>query len=102
MFGKFSLVEIFLFLKECKLFIGNDSGLMHLAALSRVRTIGLFGPSDSDKYRPWGSQNVVISSSKGPDDLMGHKNFKAKGSDSLMLDLSVDKVLKEVMNNSGM
>ena len=24
MFGKFSLVEIFLFLKECKLFIGND------------------------------------------------------------------------------
>ena len=32
MFGKFSLVEILLFLKECKLFIGNDSGLMHLAA----------------------------------------------------------------------
>ena len=29
---EFSLVEILLFLKECKLFIGNDSGLMHLAA----------------------------------------------------------------------
>ena len=102
LFGKSSLIEIFYIMKLCNLFIGNDSGLMHMASLAKIKTIGLFGPSDRDKYRPWGSQNVVISSSKGPDDLMGHKNFKAKGSDSLMLDLSVDKVLKEVMNNSGM
>ena len=28
-------------MKESKLFIGNDSGLMHLAALAKVPTVGL-------------------------------------------------------------
>ena len=99
LFGKCPLIEIFYIMKLCRLFIGNDSGLMHMASLAEIKTIGLFGPSDKNKYRPWGSQNVVISSSKSPDDLMGHKNFKAKDSESLMLDLSVDKVLKEVTSN---
>ena len=45
--GKVSLPEIFLIMKKSKLFIGNDSGLMHLSALANIPTIGLFGPSDS-------------------------------------------------------
>jgi len=97
MFGKFSLVEIFLFLKECKLFIGNDSGLMHLAALARVRTVGLFGPSSTEKYRPWGGGTLHISGKKSPDDLMGHKNFDFRQEECLMKDLKVDYVLKKII-----
>ena len=41
-------------MKLCDLFIGNDSGLMHMASLSSIKTIGLFGPSDKDIYGPWG------------------------------------------------
>ena len=43
-------------LKRARLFIGNDSGLMHLAAAAGVPTLGLFGPSDETAYAPWGLQ----------------------------------------------
>jgi ADP-heptose:LPS heptosyltransferase len=36
------------------LFIGNDSGLMHLAAASGTRTLGLFGPTPAAEYGPSG------------------------------------------------
>ncbi len=36
-----------------RLYIGNDSGLMHLAAAAGVPTLGLFGPSPPDLYGPW-------------------------------------------------
>ena len=71
LFGNSSLIEIFYIMKNCKLFIGNDSGLMHLSALAKIKTIGLFGPSNKFKYRPWGERNICISSPKNPDELMG-------------------------------
>ena len=44
--------------EQCALFIGSDSGLMHMAAATRCPTIGLFGATDADRYGPW--QNTVI------------------------------------------
>jgi heptosyltransferase-3 len=41
-------------LGRCQFFIGNDSGLMHIAAAMGVPTIGLFGPSNEIAYGPWG------------------------------------------------
>ena len=97
MYGKFSLIEIYLFFKKCKLFIGNDSGLMHLAALANTKTVGLFGPSNVNKYGPWGEKNLCISGSKSPEQLMGHKNFDSKKDECLMEDLKVDLVFKEIL-----
>ena len=54
LFGNSNLVEIFHIMKLCDLFIGNDSGLMHMASLSSIKTVGLFGPSDKGIYGPWG------------------------------------------------
>ena len=61
LFGKSTLIEIFKIMKHCNLFIGNDSGLMHMAALANIKTFGLFGPSDKLKYKPWGKGNIAIS-----------------------------------------
>jgi ADP-heptose:LPS heptosyltransferase len=36
------------------LFVGNDSGLMHLAAAAGAPTLGLFGPTDAAEYGPAG------------------------------------------------
>ena len=41
-------------LRRARLFVGNDSGLMHLAAAAGAPTLGLFGPSDERLYAPWG------------------------------------------------
>ena len=99
-FGKLSIIEIFKIMKISDFFIGNDSGLMHMAALANIKTIGLFGPSNSKKYGPWGKGNLVISSPKTPDQLMGFKGFNAKKSGSLMLDLKTNDVLKKILNYS--
>ena len=43
-----------------RLFVGNDSGLMHLAAAAGAPTLGLFGPSDDRCYAPWGANGRVL------------------------------------------
>ncbi len=61
--GKVDLLTAYACLKRARLFIGNDSGLMHLAAAAGVPTIGLFGPSDEQLYAPWGAVTRVV---RGP------------------------------------
>ncbi len=41
-------------LAEAALYVGNDSGLMHLAAAGGAPTLGLFGPSPDTLYAPRG------------------------------------------------
>jgi heptosyltransferase III len=52
--GVLSLAEAASVLQRTSLFIGNDSGLMHLAAAAGAPTIGLFGPTDASTYGPSG------------------------------------------------
>ena len=37
-------------------FIGNDSGPGHLAAITGIPTLALFGPTDPARWRPLGPQ----------------------------------------------
>ena len=39
--GYCEITVIYALLKHCRLFIGNDSGLMHLSAASNTNTLGL-------------------------------------------------------------
>ena len=41
-------------LGNCDLYLGNDSGVTHLAAAMGKRTIALFGPSDPETWKPRG------------------------------------------------
>ena len=47
------------------LFIGNDSGPAHIAAAFGRPVIALWGSSDLDNWRPWGTENVVLASPNG-------------------------------------
>jgi heptosyltransferase-2 len=58
--GKTTLREMASLLKHCKLFIGNDSGPLHVAAASGVPVIDFFGPADYNRFRPWGAQHEVL------------------------------------------
>lgn len=61
--GKVDLLTAYACLKRASLFIGNDSGLMHIAAAAGCPTVGLFGPSDERRYGPWGDKTVAV---RGP------------------------------------
>lgn len=63
--GQLSLPEASACLAQCALFIGNDSGLMHLAAAAGTPTLGLFGPTPADEYAPAG-RRTAIAVAPGP------------------------------------
>jgi ADP-heptose:LPS heptosyltransferase len=47
-------------LSRCDLFIGNDSGITHLAAALGVPTIALFGPTEPRVWGPRGSRVYIV------------------------------------------
>jgi len=59
--GILSLPEAAAVLERAALFIGNDSGLMHLSAAAGAPTIGLFGPTDAKTYGPAGPRAVAVT-----------------------------------------
>ncbi len=63
--GRLSLPEASACLARCTLFVGNDSGLMHLAAATGTPTLGLFGPTSAVEYAPAG-RRAAIAVASGP------------------------------------
>jgi ADP-heptose:LPS heptosyltransferase len=47
-------------LRRAALYIGNDSGLMHLGAAAGAPVIGVFGPTDAREYAPCGPRAVAV------------------------------------------
>jgi lipopolysaccharide heptosyltransferase II len=51
--GEFSLAELRALVERAALYIGGDSGPMHVAATSRVPIVGLYGPTLPARSAPW-------------------------------------------------
>jgi ADP-heptose:LPS heptosyltransferase len=76
--GHMSLPEVAACLSRAALFVGNDSGLMHLAAAAGAPTLGLFGPTPADEYAPAGRHSaVVISMGRAMTDLPVERAYAA-------------------------
>jgi ADP-heptose:LPS heptosyltransferase len=69
--GQVDLLTAHACLAHARLFVGNDSGLMHLSAAAGTPTLGLFGPSDEQLYGPWGANARAL---RGP---RSFEQFKA-------------------------
>ena len=55
-----TLVEVSYRLRHSRAYIGNDSGITHLAAFLGVPTVALFGPTDPRIWGPMGRRSRVI------------------------------------------
>ncbi|MGA2679307.1 MAG: glycosyltransferase family 9 protein [Sedimentisphaerales bacterium] len=60
------LSDVLAVLSCSRAFLGNDSGITHLAAALGIRTVAVFGPTDPAVYRPIGSA-VTILQNNTPD-----------------------------------
>jgi len=94
LFGK-SLTLTAAYMKRCNLFVGNDSGLMHLAAACKLPTIGLFGPTNDIVYSPWGKNNIVI---RTKEDYNSFKNITKNRNISYMNSISVNDVYNKIIS----
>jgi heptosyltransferase-3 len=79
-------------LERCALYVGNDSGLMHMAAAVGAPTLGLFGPSDDRAYGPWGPLARAVRCAERFDTLLARGKSDSSTLGSLMDGLSVDQV----------
>jgi heptosyltransferase-3 len=68
--ARLTLTQIAACLRRAAFFVGNDSGLMHVAAAAGAPTLGLFGPTRADEYAPAGRRTAaVLSPSERMEDL---------------------------------
>ncbi len=89
--GKVDLLTAAAVVRRCALFIGNDTGLMHIAAAAGAPTLGLFGPSPIEQYAPWGCRTAVVRTAQAPE-TMFPPGFDHRTTGTLMDSLSVEAV----------
>jgi len=94
--GTSPIVETAACLERCSFFVGNDSGLMHMAAALGVPTVGLFGPSPPGHYGPWGANCRAVSGDISYEELVSDPGFDHRKTENLMAGLSVEKVFESV------
>jgi heptosyltransferase I len=59
-----SVTELIALTRRARLFIGGDTGPLHLAAALRVPVVAIFGPTDPARNGPFGTRSVVLRSAE--------------------------------------
>lgn len=58
--GQFTLSAFAALASRAKLFLGNESGPLHIATASKCKSIGLYGPGVPVTFYPWGLNATYI------------------------------------------
>ena len=83
-----SLAELIALTRRSRLFIGGDTGPMHLAAALNVPLVAIFGPTDPARNGPFGTRSRVLRSASSPTSL-SHRPEPDAG----LLEITVDQVV---------
>ena len=61
-FGEISLVELRALVARSRLFVGGDTGPLHIAATTRTPIVGIYGPTLAARSAPWRDPQAVTES----------------------------------------
>lgn len=59
--GEFTLRQLAAVLAEASVFVGGDSGPLHLAAAAGTRVVGIFGSTSEARFRPCGTDVQIVT-----------------------------------------
>jgi len=85
---KSSLTELIALTRRAKLFIGGDTGPMHLAAALQVPVVAIFGPTDPARNGPYGTHSIVLRNPSSPT-----THARRSEPDEGLLEISTDAVI---------
>jgi lipopolysaccharide heptosyltransferase I len=83
-----SITELIALTRRASLFIGGDTGPMHLAAALQVPVVAIFGPTDPARNGPFGTASKVLRSALSTTSY-SHRRERDAG----LLEIQVDEVL---------
>jgi heptosyltransferase I len=84
-----SISELIALTRRAKLFVGGDTGPLHLAAALKVPVVAIFGPTDPARNGPYGTRNIVLRNPESP--TTHARNSQA---DEAMLAIGVEEVIR--------
>ena len=82
-------------LEQAGLFVGNDSGLMHMAAAVGCPVAALFGPTDERLYGPWTANRRIIRA-MAEVVTFGPTSRTVSETQSQMLGITVDQAVEAI------
>lgn len=85
---KCSISELIALTRRARLFVGGDTGPMHLAAALRVPVAAIFGPTDPARNGPYGTRSVVLRNPVSPT-----THARRSAPDEGMLEISAEAVV---------
>ena len=91
-----SLTQTAAYMKKSKLFIGNDSGLSHMASATKLTSLVLFGPTNDKIYGPFQKNSHVVRTNESYDYF---KSINIDKNKSYMGSISVEKIYNILKNN---
>jgi ADP-heptose:LPS heptosyltransferase len=59
--GQITLGQFGALCRQAALFVGGDTGAMHLAVATGCKTVAIFGPSDPRRYGPFARKQQAIA-----------------------------------------
>lgn len=83
-----SITELIALTRRARLFIGGDTGPMHLAAALQVPVVAIFGPTDPARNGPYGTRSIVLRNPASPT-----THARQPEPDEGLLSISADKVV---------
>ncbi len=91
---KLSISDILTIIKNCNLYVGNDTGFMHMSAALGVKSIGIFTDSPAYSYSGY-SKNIIPIVPKG--ETIESTTHDTLGKDRISLEEVLDTA-KKVLN----
>jgi ADP-heptose:LPS heptosyltransferase len=73
-----TLTELAAFARRARLFIGSDTGPLHLAAAVGTPCVGLYGPWPAKRHGPYGRQHVALQRMRFDGSTRQRRNASAK------------------------
>ena len=84
-------------IERCILYVGNDTGITHVAATTETPIVALFGPSVAAHYAPKGKHVAVIETTTPYAQLIGAPDYNHRTTGTLMDSIPLDDVVSACM-----